>query len=372
MVEPRRERAVAEALDRYWDAVRGDVRSAPPDELEPALAATARRVQALDTTQTPHPAFASALWEELMTSHALSATASADLPLPTAGAETVSTRPLAALPRAHPLARLAAALLLFALLAGSVLAVLYPYRPHGDGLLPILAPVGAPTATVDSVGGSLLLDLTLTDLPPMRTFGGIDVTEYPPGAYSEERTPYFPEVFHIVVGPMTMIVAESPEPVQIIAPGASTTTSNAEEGDEAVLGTGTTVVAPAGSVLALHNDGTMPTRQLSLISGGDAYASHRDGATWRWGSVGMPQDLAPPVTIRLEQLTLNPSAALPLPESGWGEYAAATLDAERGRELSFDTDAGWRNTGLEPMQVYLLKLTSGPIPDGGLADLETP
>lgn len=376
MADPRRERDLAQTLDRCWDAVLTEAASGAAEEpdfaLDPDLAATVRRARDLDTMPAPHPTFASTLWDDLMAAHVHTAQPFANSPLPVLGDEAVASRRLFPMPRAAAPGRLAAAILLFFMLAASVAVVLYPHRPRGDGLLPILALVEAPTATVDPIGGTVLLDLTLTGLPPMRTFGGIEVTDYPPGALSIERTPKFPRVFYIAAGPMTVIAGETPEPVKIIAPGASTTTYQLASGDEAILETGTTVVAPTGSIVTLQNDGTTAARQLSLISGLDAYGSQRDGATWRWGSVGMPQEIAPPVTIQLRQLTLNPSAALPIPGSGWGEFAAATLDADRGRELSFDADAGWRNTSIEPMQVYLLHLSSGTAPDPGKPTLDTP
>jgi len=119
------------------------------------------------------------------------------------------------------------------------------------------------------------------------------------------------------------------------------------------------MVAPAGSVIELRNDGSVATRMLNLITAAGNYGSERHGAIWRWGSVGMPQELDSAIAIDLRQVTLNPSAALPIPEASCGEYAAAVLDGQRARELSFVADFGWRNTGFTPLAAYLLKVSGG-------------
>ncbi|MDQ3227885.1 MAG: hypothetical protein M3Q50_14805, partial [Chloroflexota bacterium] len=72
--------------------------------------------------------------------------------------------------------RLAAALLLVVRLAGAALAALYPLRMRDQERLPFFAPLGIFTAESEPEAGKTLLALTLSDLPAMRTFGGMMVT----------------------------------------------------------------------------------------------------------------------------------------------------------------------------------------------------
>jgi DNA-binding beta-propeller fold protein YncE len=154
----RRESELAAALDRHWDTVlAGD--PSPADlsftDLDPGLAATVQRVHALDVTPRPHPAFASVLWEDLMQSQPLSLASNAGMtpPIPL-GADAIPDRIRLFTPP-RMMSRVAAAMLVIALLAGSAFAALYPLRQHdGDGL-PLFAPVGtpaAPAATAQALG----------------------------------------------------------------------------------------------------------------------------------------------------------------------------------------------------------------------------
>lgn len=64
MTTPDAERQV-HPLGRYWNEVAAGG-PAQPDDLDPALAETVRRIQAIGAAPTPDPAFAAALWEDLM------------------------------------------------------------------------------------------------------------------------------------------------------------------------------------------------------------------------------------------------------------------------------------------------------------------
>src|SRR5262249_48902447 len=72
---PQRRRAMPDrrdlpldlTLDRFWDeAFRGEPAGSDLESLDPGLAATVRRVHALDTAPPANPVFASRLWEDLM------------------------------------------------------------------------------------------------------------------------------------------------------------------------------------------------------------------------------------------------------------------------------------------------------------------
>lgn len=145
-----RERELAAVLDRHWDSVLASAADLPIDDLDSSLATTVQRVHALDVSPSPHPVFASTLWENLM--HAQS---------PGAPALPSTSRSLAVLrqPTEFPgrwiggrvpssLSRLAAAIVLVALLAGSAFAALYPLRPRDGGGPMLHAPLAAPSAGV--------------------------------------------------------------------------------------------------------------------------------------------------------------------------------------------------------------------------------
>jgi len=175
MADRQGTRDLETALDRYWDEILAGAES-PSTEIDPDLATTVQRVRAWDAGPSSHPAFASTLWEEIM----LAPTASPPLTLPPAvvlpvrpmhspGRWLVSRRPPSIL-------RLAAALLLVVRLAGAALAALYPLRMRDQERLPFFAPLGIFTAESEPEAGKTLLALTLSDLPAMRTFGGMMVT----------------------------------------------------------------------------------------------------------------------------------------------------------------------------------------------------
>ena len=66
----RHDPVLAQAADRYWDAVFLD--QSPDTDLErldPGLAATVRRMRALDDPPPANPDFPSRLWEDLMSAH---------------------------------------------------------------------------------------------------------------------------------------------------------------------------------------------------------------------------------------------------------------------------------------------------------------
>jgi DNA-binding beta-propeller fold protein YncE len=144
------ERELAAALDRHWDRVLASVADLPSDDLDSSLATTVQRVHALDVSPSPHPVFASTLWENLMHAHSPVAQAlpntSWSLALPQRGTEFpgrwIGGR------ASSSLSRLAAAIVLVALLAGSAFAALYPLRPRDGGGLPLYAPLAAPSAGV--------------------------------------------------------------------------------------------------------------------------------------------------------------------------------------------------------------------------------
>ncbi|HEY7030067.1 MAG TPA: sigma-70 family RNA polymerase sigma factor, partial [Thermomicrobiales bacterium] len=96
----RRDLPLDLTLDRFWDEVfRGEPAGSDLEPLDPGLAATVRRVHALETAPPADPVFASRLWEDLM--HAQGIAGSISLrPTPPPAGPTAHARPA---PRPRPL-----------------------------------------------------------------------------------------------------------------------------------------------------------------------------------------------------------------------------------------------------------------------------
>lgn len=360
---PDRERSLTSeiALDRYWDTILAGTIAAAEEHLDPTLAATAQRVHALDAAPSPHPDFASTLWEDLMSTHAhspgIAAQASAPLrirPMPFPGR-------LFAPPLPPPMSRIAAAILVVALLAGSAFAALYPLRLWESEERPLFAPAGTSTAEPAITDESVLVDLTLTDIPPYRTEGGIGVTTYPPGGSSREFVAKTAEVMYIAAGPLTVRVEEAPEPVRVLPPGATGAAplnNPLSMGETLTLGTGTTLVAPPEAILSLINEGSTSSMMLDLLWATASGSSEAGGAHWTKGWGGKDLDVVLPMSIVLRQTILPVNASLPALDSDNASQAAATVDPNREPDLLPMADGSLRNGGDEPLEIYALTVTS--------------
>ena len=170
----RHDSSIELIVDRYWDAVLAGSAGPPGDDIDPDLAATVQRVHALDVSPPRAPLFASTLWEDLMHTHAVGVSALPPLPW----RDAPSPRPPAVLRRwssrgpDSPLSRIAAALVLVALIAGSIVAALFPHRPHGSDRLPLSAVSQSPAAESSAVGTlELLWESTGGPEPVKRPYG---------------------------------------------------------------------------------------------------------------------------------------------------------------------------------------------------------
>jgi DNA-binding beta-propeller fold protein YncE len=143
-----RERELAAALDRHWDSVLASAADLPIDDLDSSLAPTVQRVHALDVSPSLHPVFASTLWENLMHAQPPGAPAlpstSRSLAVPRQPSEFPGRWIGGRVPSS--LSRLAVAIVVVALLAGSAFAALYPLRLRDGGGLLLHAPVATPSA----------------------------------------------------------------------------------------------------------------------------------------------------------------------------------------------------------------------------------
>lgn len=261
------------------------------------------------------------------------------------------------------LSRLAAAVLIIALLAGSAFAALYPLRQRSSEGLPLFAPLGTPEAETAPVAASVLLDLTLMDIPGFRNEGGMAVTDYPPGGGSVELAgKESPEVFYVATGSLTMRVEEAVDPVRVIPPreaGPASTERLLAVRDTTTLATGTAVVLPERAVVDLRNQGSAPAKMLDLLWATESYSTESDGANWRRATGGKPQqELTFPVEIVLSQIRLEANQTIPAPSSADVSQAAAALDPDRMSILRYASEGSIRNDSEEPLDAYVLTIRS--------------
>lgn len=291
-------------------------------------------------------------------------------PLATAQA-ALPARPCAPWLAARPgsAARVAATLLLLALVIGSVWAALYPHGMWHNRGVPLFAPEGTPTV-VPSPDADVLLDLTLTDIPAMRAQGGMGITRYPPGGSSREQAAGSPEILFIASGPMTLTVEEAPEPVRVFAPGATGAAQPSRLvaiGEQMLLETGSAVVAPPETIVNLVNQSDGPATMLDLLWVPASNSTEAGGASWE-NAGSEPLDITSPVRLELRETLLDAGGKLPEPDSEAVAQAAALLDPERRIDFRSYADGSVVNAGDEPLGVYVLTVTS----NAGSANASTP
>jgi DNA-binding beta-propeller fold protein YncE len=373
MPDRRRDTSLELGLDRYWDAAFGDAAATPPGDLDPSLAATVQRVLALDATSAPHPAFASALWENLTQRQSATPAAVTGSYHQASAEPSLLDRPRRALPRPQPIMRLAAAVLLAVLLAASLFAFLYPQLPRGERGLHIFAPAATPTAPAEEAGQTPLLELTLTDAPPGRLDGGLAIGELPPGSGVEERATSNTEVYSIASGPVQLTAVTAAQPVTLL-PADESAIADARlltEGQDATLETGAAIVAPPGTVLDFRNDGSAAATVLDLISIPGSLRSTRGGAEWRVGA-GSAQDFVAPVRLDLRRVTLAPGETLAAPTAAGAGQAAVTVEPGRAFDLRRSAGGDFRNGGDTELDAYVLVTTIGPQSQSATAAAATP
>jgi hypothetical protein len=207
-----------------------------------------------------------------------------------------------------------------------------------------------------------LLNLTLPDVPTYHALLGIGVAHFPPGSTGEGISGTGPQLFYVAEGPMQLMVVQGPQPVRVLPPGATALAEGEAitAGQEVRLETGATLVAAEGSTFALRTTGSVPARVLWLLGATDSTLNTRQGAAWEWSSNGgAVLDLTGPLSIVLSQGTLAPDETLPGQASGETHQVVSTLDPQRAFDMRTGTNGAVRNAGDEPLEVYVLTVTSG-------------
>jgi DNA-binding beta-propeller fold protein YncE/mannose-6-phosphate isomerase-like protein (cupin superfamily) len=360
------------ALDRHWDAVLSGASSSLLDGTDPGLAATVRRVHALDNAADPRPNLAATLWEDLMASQTSSApitgppgTFPRPILKPESGPWRVATTP-------DPIPRIAAAILLIALLGGSLIAALSPHWPRLDNRVPLVAPAAEQTTETLGVISETLVDLGLSEEAPFSAWVFIDHYLYPAGSGSREATGETPYVFLVREGRLTLRVAGPTHEVQIVRPGMNGQLAGdglLSPDSDISLEAGTAVVIPAATEFELTNSADTPAHLLTLLSGAGHTSDSWGGVNYEssTSSGGNLRQLSSEFALSLELVTLAPDAALPEPAAGTIREAAS-LQPGRIMDLRIGGDRSLRNGGDEPLMTYVLTVAGETLPAIAQAD----
>jgi hypothetical protein len=265
--------------------------------------------------------------------------------------------------QARALTRVAAAVILFVAIAAAMVALLYPHRPWQVGERPSLAVSETTAVETALTGETTLLDLTLTEMPTFRAQLGMFIATLLPGTQTELRSGAGPDLFYVAEGPITVRAWTAPEPLEVIPPvsaGARPPTAFIAQGEQATMETGATLLIPGGAVINLFTTGSTAGRVVDLLSATDSRRLG-EGVNVQFASNGgMTVDLAPPVAISLRQGSLAPEATLPAPISDDTRQVVATLEAAAMGDLRSGMGGSVRNAGEEPVELYVLSVTTGP------------
>jgi hypothetical protein len=316
----RRDRPLADALDRYWDEVFRDAPTGPaPEALDPDLTATVERMHALNVAPTADPVFTSRLWADLM--HARGITG--DLRLPPTVDTTAFDRPAPPRRPAHVgssptgrrwgFAQFAAAVLVL-LVLGLLYVVFGPGRGDDGQPAGIPAPtVPAPTPRpgVPSEGTLLAVTVPAADVPATTGLAaGLTYVTILPGDRSAWIGNCCPglRANYMLAGTLAVRPAG---PMQVVRAGGSGTPETVPVGTEVLLGPGDAMIARNEVPFDAANPGSTPVQMLMI----DVTTQQNDvPAGWTLsafsGALGFAVPPGP-VVLRLERAHLDPGADPP-------------------------------------------------------------
>jgi hypothetical protein len=359
MSDLHRERSLDETLDQYWDAILAHDEAPPTNDLDPELAAAVRRVHALDRSPAPHPAFASTLWEDLM--HASSASITPyTFAGPSVALPAVLRRPPVAIRawREQGWSRLAAAILLVALLAGSIAVAFYPLRFRERSGLPMIASTTSPS--VEATAETVFTAILPQELVP--TADNLDFVVWRATIAPGARAPYEGpiqgvQILHVLDGALTL-TADRPVQVFRYSAGISAVAGTAEAapGTTIVLHADDSAVYAFDQKVAYANLGSTPVQLVAggLFAGYSAWLPEE--ATVIDHNEQYPLAAFPrgPLLATLVQARMAPGAEVPAPPAG---SRVLEVGAYGDANIASQMDSGLRNIGPREETIYVLTLT---------------
>jgi hypothetical protein len=273
---------------------------------------------------------------------------------------TTSRHPLVT--QAHAVTRVAAAIILGVAIVSALVALLYPVRPWQIGERAPMAGSNPPTAEAALTGETTLIDVIITNMPTYRAQLDLAIVTLPPGTQLEQRSGAGSQLFYVADGPVTVRAGTAPEPLEVIpaeSTGAQPPKTLIAQGEQATIETGTVLLAPGGAVIDLFTTEPTAARVLDLLSATDSWTLNHGATRQTASNGGMAVVLAAPVSIALRQGGLAPEATVPAPASGAMRQVVAPLEVADMGNLRSGTDGAVRNAGEQPVDLYVLTVTTG-------------
>jgi hypothetical protein len=365
-------------LRRYWDEIprRGP---ATPDDLDPDVAAVIRALHALREVPEPDPIFAGRLRENLMNATTIPLPRTDPLtspgnnrwPLPSASRVVVPPLPVA---HGHwSPARLATAVLVLLVLAGSIL-VIGPGRLGRQDDLPLFLPAISGTPAAETVVTEELVSLVLlADQMPSGGPFALVLWNFslPPGVHAPvhpdaQTCCTGPQLTHVVAGELVLTVEA---PVRLYR-GEESAAEDIPAGTETTLHAGDTAVYDYAQPTQFANPGSSAAQ---VVSGGywlGTLARPPFAGVNMYGGQSATPEAAPnfidyaeiyparelpagPVRTTLVYASLPPDGVSPAPAPG---SAVIAVGAREGISVGENSDGSLRNIAPETTELYVLTL----------------
>ena len=357
------------SLRRYWDElVQG--RPGSPAELDPAIAATVRRLHTRDDALGADPRFADRLLEDLM--HAATEPDPLAFPLmpPVVPVMTNGRAPSRSLSRSRTpgsrwaLVQMATAALLLLTLVASFLAF-GPSRPGRQQTAPGVIPAinselaSTPAAQAAGVSTKPLFDIVIPAIDDDQGFVAIDRYAIPPATTlkADMHGSHIPAVFLLVAGQLDASATDAAQPVRVIRSGGAAPEEALRAGDSVSLAAGDGIVIPENGAADFRNVVTEPAILLYVLQ--PSYLVPPDSNAVPHETLGgSARDLKAPLAVSVQQATLAPGATLPGADAPTVEQFAAPVDPERIMDARIGSHGALTNAGDEPLEAYVLTVTS--------------
>ena len=259
-------------------------------------------------------------------------------------------------------ARIAAAVLLLMLLTGSMFVALYPHWTRQASRLPIIAPQAVATATSGDATVPLL-ELTIPELTNNEAFVEVFRFSLPPAVRIEEDNiaGNAPQVLFVEDGTVRLLSKPGAQPMRILRGGAEANQEILPAGQATDVAAGDGFVIEMGGAAELSGAGPETAVLLDFFGPTNLGTTGIDSAVSFETLGGVARDLTAPLDLVASRVTLAPDASLSGPESPDVVQIVAGADTERAMDLRTGRDGSARNAGDEPLDVYVLSLTSSPV-----------
>lgn len=364
-------------LDQYWDALALARQPAGTEPLDDETADLIDRLWALGAPPDPdlarervrrrlqqHPE-----WEErdlaspVRVAHASVA--------PFAAPHPIVSSSLLPVPSDHAgwrsvMGLMATAALLVLALAGSFFAF-GPGRPglesHAPAHIPALSARPA-MPVVDGVASRPLLDLVIPTFGDDTAWVQFDRYTFPAATTLEAdmQGGRVPEVFFVVDGALEVRAMDSSQPVRVIRSGGTKAEESLSSGESATIAVGDAVVIPENGVADLMNMTTQPAVALLLLIPSNAALPLNDEIGYV-SPVRSIRNLSAPLTLALEQATVDPGASLPGVNAPNVDRAVVPIDPDRVMDARIGSNGSLHNAGDDPLEAYVLTISSNaPLP----------